>query len=133
VELALSWTGGYPFDIQQLGKHACNLAAGSPVGMRDIEAAMPAAQAALDTSIYGSGSSVPPIRSGATCAMAELGAGPYKAGDVAAKLGTRTTAVSVTRQRLLDKGLIYAAEDYGYVDFTVPRFPSSWCGTCRSA
>jgi hypothetical protein len=28
----------------------------------------------------------------------------------------------VIRQRLLDKGLIYATEDYGYVDFTVPRF-----------
>ncbi|MGH2848161.1 MAG: hypothetical protein ACRDL0_19460 [Thermoleophilaceae bacterium] len=26
------------------------------------------------------------------------------------------------RQRLLDKGLVYATEDYGHVDFTVPRF-----------
>jgi hypothetical protein len=26
------------------------------------------------------------------------------------------------RQRLLDKGLICATEDYGYVDFTLPRF-----------
>jgi hypothetical protein len=28
----------------------------------------------------------------------------------------------MVRQRLLDKGLVYATEDYGYVDFTVPRF-----------
>jgi hypothetical protein len=28
----------------------------------------------------------------------------------------------VVRQRLLEKGLVYATEDYGYVDFTVPRF-----------
>ena len=28
----------------------------------------------------------------------------------------------MVRQRLLDKGLIYATEDYGYVDFTVRRF-----------
>jgi hypothetical protein len=28
----------------------------------------------------------------------------------------------MVRQRLLDKGLIYATEDYGYVDITVPRF-----------
>lgn len=55
-------------------------------------------------------------------AMAELGEGPYKSGDVAAKLGRRTTDVSMIRQRLLDKGLVYATEDYGYVDFTVPRF-----------
>lgn len=26
------------------------------------------------------------------------------------------------RQRLLDKGLVYVTEDYGNVDFTVPRF-----------
>ena len=55
-------------------------------------------------------------------AMAELGSGPYKSGDVAAKLGRKTSEVSVVRQRLLDKGLVYATEDYGYVDFTVPRF-----------
>jgi hypothetical protein len=28
----------------------------------------------------------------------------------------------VVRQRLLEKGLVYATEDYGYVDFTAPRF-----------
>lgn len=41
---------------------------------------------------------------------------------MAAALGRKTAAVSMIRQRLLDKGLIYATEDYGYVDFTVPRF-----------
>jgi Mn-dependent DtxR family transcriptional regulator len=55
-------------------------------------------------------------------AMAELGSGPYKSGDVAAKLGRKTPEVSMVRQRLLDKGLVYATEDYGHVDFTVPRF-----------
>jgi len=55
-------------------------------------------------------------------AMAELGPGPYKSGEVAAKLGRKTPEVSMIRQRLLDKGLVYATEDYGHVDFTVPRF-----------
>ena len=36
--------------------------------------------------------------------------------------GRKTSEVSVVRQRLLEKGLVYATEDYGYVDFTVPRF-----------
>ena len=31
-------------------------------------------------------------------------------------------ALSRIRQRLLDKGLIYATEEYGHVDFTIPRF-----------
>ena len=55
-------------------------------------------------------------------AMAELGGGPYRSGQVAAKLGRRTPEVSMLRQHLIDKGLVYATEDYGHVDFTVPRF-----------
>ncbi|MGH2797470.1 MAG: hypothetical protein ACRDM0_07295 [Thermoleophilaceae bacterium] len=123
VELALSWTEGYPFYIQQLGKHAWNLANESPITPADIEAAMPAAQTALDSSIYE-------VRVQRATdqerrymrAMAELGRGPYRSGAVAAALGKKTAAVSMIRQRLLDKGLVYATEDYGYVDFTVPRF-----------
>jgi hypothetical protein len=123
VELALAWTEGYPFYIQQLGKHAWNLAQGSSITAADVQAAIPAAQATLDTSTYE-------VRIQRATheerrymrAMAELGSGPYKSGAVAAKLGRKTSEVSMIRQRLLDKGLVYATEDYGYVDFTVPRF-----------
>jgi hypothetical protein len=123
IDLALAWTGGYPFYIQQLGKHAWNFANASPITTADLEAAMPAAQQALDSSIYE-------VRIQRATdqerrymrAMAELGSGPYKSGDVAARLGRKTSEVSVVRQRLLEKGLVYATEDYGYVDFTIPRF-----------
>jgi len=123
LRLALSWTGGYPFYVQQLGKHAWNIAQSSPITAAVVQAAMPAAQAALDASIYE-------VRIQRATdqerrymrAMAELGAGPYKSGAVAGKLGRRTSEVSMVRQRLLDRGLVYATEDYGYVDFTVPRF-----------
>lgn len=123
VELALTWTRGYPFYIQQLGKHAWNLAKASPITIGDVQAAIPVAQQALDTSIYE-------VRIQRATreerrymrAMAELGEGPYRSGDVAAKLGRRTPEVSMTRQHLIDKGLAYATEDYGHVDFTVPRF-----------
>jgi hypothetical protein len=107
IDLALSWTGGYPFYIQQLGKHAWNLADGSQVTRSDIEAAIPAAQLALDASIYE-------VRIQRATdqerrymrAMAELGSGPYGSGDVATKLGRKTSALSMIRQRLLDKGLV---------------------------
>jgi len=123
VELALAWTGGYPFYIQQLGKHAWNVAETSPITAAVLDAALPAAQMALDTSIYQ-------VRIQRATdqerrymrAMAELGPGPYRSGEVAAKLGRKTPEVSMIRQRLLDKGLVYATEDYGHVDFTVPRF-----------
>lgn len=123
VELALEWTQGYPFYIQQIGKHAWNQAADSPITRADIEEALPAAQAALDRAIY----EVRIQRATANerkymRAMAELGDGPYQSGAVARKLGQSSTAVSTVRQRLIDKGLIYATEDYGYIDFSVPRF-----------
>lgn len=120
---AVAWTGGYPFYLQQLGKHAWNQAPTSPITAEVVRSAMGAAQAALDTSIYE-------VRIQRATqherrymrAMAELGAGPYRSGAVAQKLGKSTTDVSRFRQSLLDKGLIYATEDYGHVDFTVPRF-----------
>lgn len=120
---AVEWTEGYPFYLQQLGKHAWNIAGSSPITRADVEAAMPAAQDALDASIYE-------VRVQRATdherrymrAMAELGDGPYKAGDIAGKLGRRTEQVSVLRAQLIGKGLVYSTEDFGYSDFTVPRF-----------
>jgi hypothetical protein len=123
LRAALDWTGGYPFYIQQLGKHAWNLASRSPIGGEVIAAAIPAAQTALDSSIYqvrvqrATEAERHYLR-----AMAELGSGPYRSGNVARKAGKSTAALSQIRQRLLDKGLVYATEDYGHVDFTIPRF-----------
>jgi hypothetical protein len=123
VALALEWTAGYPFYIQQLGKHVWNLAAASPITSADVEKAIPLAQGALDSSIYevriqrATDNERRYLR-----AMAELGEGPYKSGSVARKLGKRSTAVSPVRQQVIDKGMVYATEDYGHVDFTVPRF-----------
>jgi hypothetical protein len=123
VAAALEWTAGYPFYIQQLGKHAWNLATESPIGVEVIERAKPAAQAALDQTMYevriqrATNAERRYMR-----AMAELGAGPYRSGDIARKVGRPTTALSPVRQSLLEKGLIYATEDYGHIDFTAPRF-----------
>jgi Mn-dependent DtxR family transcriptional regulator len=88
-----------------------------------VEAAIPRAQGALDASIYevriqrATNEERRYLR-----AMAELGDGHYRSGQVAAMLGRTTPAVSMTRARLIEKGLIYATEDYGHVDYTVPRF-----------
>jgi hypothetical protein len=54
--------------------------------------------------------------------LAELGQGPHKSGGVAAKLGRWTSKVSMMRQRFIDKGLVYATQDYAHVDFTARRF-----------
>ena len=123
VERALEWTAGYPFYIQQLGKHTWNLASESPVELAVIESAIPAAQAALDKSTYEVRVQRATERERRYMrAMAELGDGPYRSGQVAAKAGQTVTQASPVRQQLITKGLIYATEDFGHIDFTVPRF-----------
>jgi hypothetical protein len=123
IQLTLELTQGYPFYIQEYGKHIWNLARSSPIAPEDVEVARPRAEEALDRGIYE-------VRIQRATqkerrylrAMAELGSGPYKVGAVAKAMGSTTTALSTIRQKLLDRGLIYATEDYGHVDFTVPRF-----------
>ena len=119
----MEWTAGYPFYIQQLGKHAWNLATASPITLADVEAAIPSAVAALDSSVYEVRiQRATPSERTYLRAMAELGDGPYRSGEVAHALNRASTAASTLRQDLIDKGLIYATEDYGHIDFSIPRF-----------
>lgn len=123
IRRALALTRGYPFYIQEYGRHIWNIASASPITVEDVEEAAPRAEEALDHGLYE-------VRIQRATqkerrylrAMAELGQGPYKVGAVAKAMGSTTTALSTIRQKLLDRGLIYATEDYGHIDFTVPRF-----------
>jgi hypothetical protein len=117
VRLTLELTQGYPFYIQEFGKHIWNLAKASPITRDDVDAATRRAEEALDQGIY----EVRIQRAAAKerrylRAMAELGSGPYRVGAVATKMASTTTALSTVRQKLLDRGLVYATADYGYVD-----------------
>jgi len=53
-------------------------------------------------------------------AMASLGAGPYKASEVATALGKRSAQLAPTRARLIEKGLLHTPV-YGLAAFTVPQ------------
>ena len=54
-------------------------------------------------------------------AMAELGPGPHRSGDVADRLGRKVTAVAPVRNALISKGMIYSPA-HGDTAFTVPLF-----------
>jgi len=54
-------------------------------------------------------------------AMAELGSGPYKLGDVAEMMGLKPNSLSPRRAKLINKGMVYSPE-HGEIDFTVPLF-----------
>lgn len=53
--------------------------------------------------------------------MAELGGGPYRSGDIVRHLQKSHQELSSTRQRVIDRGLVYAPRT-GLMDFTVPMF-----------
>ena len=54
-------------------------------------------------------------------AMAELGPGPHRSGDIADQVGRRVTAVAPIRNTLIAKGMIYSPS-HGDTAFTVPLF-----------
>jgi Mn-dependent DtxR family transcriptional regulator len=54
-------------------------------------------------------------------AMAELGPGPHRSGDIAGKLKVRVASVAPMRSSLIKKGMIYSPQ-HGDTAFTVPLF-----------
>ena len=54
-------------------------------------------------------------------AMASLGPGPHRSGDIAARLGARVESVAPRRSALIAKGIIYSPA-HGDTAFTVPLF-----------
>ena len=54
-------------------------------------------------------------------AMAGLGAGPHRSGDIAAKLNVKVESVAPRRSGLIKKGMIYSPA-HGDTAFTVPLF-----------
>jgi Mn-dependent DtxR family transcriptional regulator len=54
-------------------------------------------------------------------ALAELGTGAHRSGDIAALLKVKSTSVAPTRNKLIKKGMIYSPS-HGDTAFTVPLF-----------
>ena len=54
-------------------------------------------------------------------AMAELGPGPHRSGDIADQLARKVTALGPTRNNLISKGMIWSP-NHGDTAFTVPLF-----------
>lgn len=52
-------------------------------------------------------------------AMANLGPGPHRSGDIADALGRKVTALGPTRNQLIAKGMIWSP-NHGDTAFTVP-------------
>jgi type II secretory pathway predicted ATPase ExeA len=115
-------TKGYPYFIQEWGYHAWLAAAKSPIGAADVDAATPQAIAALDRSFFRVRfDRLTPAEKRYLRAMAELGAGPHRSGDIAHQLGVKVSSTGPVRASLITKGMIYSPA-HGDTAFTVPLF-----------
>ena len=115
-------TRNYPYFLQEWGKHAWEAALQSPITLRDVEVASTTAVAALDASFFRVRfDRVTPLEKRYLRAMADLGPGPHRSGDIAGRLGRSVTSLAPTRNQLIAKGMIWSPA-HGDTAFTVPLF-----------
>lgn len=115
-------THGYPYFLQEWGKHAWDAAPASPITRRDVEQASRTAVAALDESFFRVRfDRLTPAEKRYLRAMAELGPGPHRSGDIADQLERKVTSLGPTRNQLIAKGMIWSPS-HGDTAFTVPLF-----------
>ena len=122
VAEVMAVTECYPYFLQQWSHDAWNGAAGDRISKEDIERATPTSIAALDQSFFQVRfDRCTPTEKRYMRALAELGAGHHRSGDIAEKLRLNTTSAAPTRSALIKKGMIYSPS-YGDTAFTVPLF-----------
>jgi hypothetical protein len=122
LERILVETHRYPYFLQEWGKHTWQVAERSPITLHDVANASAVALAALDASFFR-------VRFDRLTlaekkylrAMAELGPGPHRSGDVAEALGRKVTSLAPIRNQLIAKGMIFSPS-HGDTAFTVPLF-----------
>lgn len=115
-------THGYPYFLQEWGKHAWDTADASPITRDDVERASATAVAALDESFFRVRfDRLTPAEKRYLRAMAELGPGPHRSGEIADALRREVTSLGPTRSQLITKGMIWSPH-HGDTAFTVPLF-----------
>lgn len=122
VDEILRLTERYPYFIQEWGSHVWDAAPQSPIERKDVEAVTPKVIAHLDANFFRVRfDRMTVLQQKYLRAMAELGPGPHKTGDIAEALGVEATAVATVRQQLINKGMIWSLR-HGETAFTVPMF-----------
>jgi hypothetical protein len=122
IRFILDQSRGYPYFLQEWGKHSWNVANRSPIDGADAQLATDETLADLDASFFRVRfDRLTPSEKVYMRAMAELGSGPHRSGDIADRLGRKVTAVGPIRNALIAKGMIYSPA-HGDTAFTVPLF-----------
>ena len=122
IEEIIRKTDGYPYFLQEWGKHAWDLAQATPITKNDVLEASQLTIATLDESFFKVRlERTTPSERRYLKAMADLGAGPHRSGDIAQKLNKAATSLGPVRASLIAKGIVWSPS-HGDTAFTVPLF-----------
>lgn len=115
-------TGGYPYFLQEWGYHTWNAATRSPITLGVVKATHDEVTQRLDKNFFRVRfDRLTPREKDYLRAMAELGSGAHRSGEVADMLQVEVRSVAPLRSGLIKKGMIYSPA-HGDTAFTVPLF-----------
>ena len=122
LEEIVSKTRGYPYFLQEWGYQAWNIARQSPIDAGVVREASDASIAKLDGSFFRVRfDRLTPREKEYMRAVAHLGPGAHRSGDIAECLGVEVRSIAPLRSGLIKKGMIYSPA-HGDTAFTVPLF-----------
>lgn len=122
VEEILQVTRGYAYFLQVWGSRAWLAAAASPLTLEDVRKASATAVATMDEGFFRVRfDRCTPKEKKYLRAMAQLGPGPHRSGDIATCMGEKVSSLAPTRSSLIAKGMIWSP-NFGDTAFTVPMF-----------
>lgn len=115
-------TQGYPYFLQEWAYVCWNLAPLPLIHISDVERSISEVIQRLDRSFFRVRfDRLTPREKQYLRAMAELGCGPHRSGDIAGKLGVPSNKLGPCRSNLISKGMVYSPS-FGDTAFTVPLF-----------
>ena len=125
LDRAAGYAGGYPHLVQLVAdnawKHASLPDPGGAITEEHVDAAITSAAADI-TQLYDARlAKIRPSELRLVQALAQLGDGPARRADIAARMNVPTDAIGVARARLIGAGIITTA-DHGTLEFTIPGF-----------
>jgi hypothetical protein len=122
LALIVEQTKGYPYFLQEWGAEAWNAANASPIKIKDARNATSRAIGQLDKGFFRVRlDRLTPRERDYMRAMAELGPGPHRSGDIAQALAMNVTTAAPLRNGLIKKGMVFSPQ-HGDTAFTVPMF-----------